>query len=620
MTTYADAAITSQSVVDDVNTAPTREGADVTYGVATLGVAANTGPVSVLRVVLHSDSTAEQVDTIRVNINRVDVVAGNIPSVYVDGLNVDATLSGVAIYVDDGDNVFERAVDDSVTATSIAFTDTVGGVAADSIYTVTIDFPSVGDLVINPNALTLFIVVRGGAGLVDGDQFAVSTNLSNWVFSKGSAGTATNTSGTTTGDVTAPTIAAGNAVTLDDDADGLLDGAQITWSESIADVTFANFASATATFDITAGTTLIDAGLAADADGDTGDFTTANRLPKIDPNGPPRTSDTINNIITFIIFGEDTTPATKTLDELNTEATPNLDMAGLTVTDLAGNPIDAVVALASIDKAPPVIFQSLYLDADGNGKIDEVQVQFSENIDRAAFANNNGWTVAGFNFKDFTTDPPVLISAASSADPPTTATGDTTDAVRLLLKEKTDFSTGIDLAVDQVTYSAAFGDVADLSTSPNELDNMFVGTAPEVDRASPILIDAKTGDIITTPPGGQIDRYVIRFTEPVEARGGEADFILLDDFAVASLNDNLTSTLTLVIRETGFIDTGIRPGLGVNIDIVTSSNAGIVDFAKDRLGANASNGLVAPSATTVTSGAVTFNLVVEYQMKSVHLI
>ena len=160
-----------------------------------------------------------------------------------------------------------------------------------------------------------------------------------------------------------------------------------------------------------------------------------------------------------------------------------------------------------------------------------------------------------------------------------------------------------------MTYSAAFGDVADLSTLPNELDNMFVGTAPEVDRASPILIDAKTGDIITTPPGGQIDRYVIRFTEPVEARGGEADFILLDDFAVASLNDNLTSTLTLVIRETGFIDTGIRPGLGVNIDIVTSSNAGIVDFAKDRLGANASNGLVAPSATTVTSGAVTFNLV-----------
>ena len=70
--------------------------------------------------------------------------------------------------------------------------------------------------------------------------------------------------------------------------------------------------------------------------------------------------------------------------------------------------------------------------------------------------------------------------------------------------------------MDQVTYSAAVGDVADLSTSPNELNNIFVGTAPEVDRASPILIDAKTGDIITTPAGGQIDRYEIRFSEPVK--------------------------------------------------------------------------------------------------------
>ena len=240
-----------------------------------------------------------------------------------------------------------------------------------------------------------------------------------------------------------------------------------------------------------------------------------------------------------------------------------------------------------------------------------MQVQFSEDIDGATFTNNNGWAVAGFNFKDVPADRPLLISAdaADSADPPDTPTGGTADVVRLLLKEKTDdFSTDIDPAVDQVTYSAAVGDVADLSTSPNALDNIFVGTAPEVDRARPILLDAKTGDIITTPAGGQIDQYEIRFSEPVNARGGEADFILLDDFAAASLNDNLTSTLTLVITGTGAIDTGVRPGLGVNID-TASDTAGIVDLAKDRLGVNAPNGLAAPSDSYSTLCGVTFNLV-----------
>ena len=114
-------------------------------------------------------------------------------------------------------------------------------------------------------------------------------------------------------------------MTLDDDSDGLLDGVQITWSESIADVSFTNFSSATASHAVTVGTTV-------------GAFANL----QIDPDGPPRIPDTIDNNVTFITFDEDATPATKTLDELNTGETPTLSMPGNTVTDLAGNPIDSV--------------------------------------------------------------------------------------------------------------------------------------------------------------------------------------------------------------------------------------------------------------------------------------
>ena len=98
-------------------------------------------------------------------------------------------------------------------------------------------------------------------------------------------------------------------MTLDDDSDGLLDGVQITWSESIADVSFTNFSSATASYPVTGGTT-VEA------------FTDL----QIDPDGPPRIADTIDNNVTFITFAEDASPATKTLDELNTGETPTLSM------------------------------------------------------------------------------------------------------------------------------------------------------------------------------------------------------------------------------------------------------------------------------------------------------
>ena len=581
----ADAALTTQTVMNDVATAPTRKADDndatndVTYGGATLGREADTGPVSVLRVVLKSDLADESIETVKVDVQVgvADVADASALSGYVD----------IGIYKDDGDDAFNGNTDTEV-ATSGGVIKAPTREGATGPYTVSISAIPAADLPVHTETLTLFIVATGGASLSDGHQFTISTDLSDWVFNKDSAGTKTATSGTITGDVTAPTIADGNVVTLDDDSDGLLDGVQITWSEEIADVSFTNFSSATASFAVTDGT-------------EVGAYENL----QIAQDGPPRTPDTIDNNVTFITFDEQVTLGTKTLDQLDTEGTPTLRMAQATLTDFAGNPIGAVTS-TSVDKAPPVIFQSLYLDADDNGRIDEVQVQFSENIDDATFGNNNGWTVAGFNFKDVATDPPVLMSAVSSADAPTIPTGGTTDVLKLLLEEKTDFSTGIDLAGDQVTYRATVGDVADLST--NELNSVFVGTAPEVDRASPILIDAKTGDIIATRPRGQIDRYEIKFSEPVEARGEEADFILLDDFAVDSLNGNLTNTLTLVIRERGFIDTGVTPGLGVNTDIDTSPNAGIVDLAKDRLGANAPNGLVAPSLNII-AGAVTFNLV-----------
>ena len=72
MTFSADAALTTQNVTNDVATAPTRkandDGDDVTYGGATLGRVADTGPVSVLRVVLKSDLADESIGTVKVDV------------------------------------------------------------------------------------------------------------------------------------------------------------------------------------------------------------------------------------------------------------------------------------------------------------------------------------------------------------------------------------------------------------------------------------------------------------------------------------------------------------------------------------------------------------------------
>ena len=179
MTFSADAALDPQTVTNDVAPAPTRKANDdgdatddVTYGGATLGQEANTGPVSVLKVVLKSDLADESIGTVEVDVHVGGVDVGDAGELI--------SHVGIGIYKDDGDDAFNWDIDTEVTTgTSLATRE--GGTGP---YTVTISGIDAADLPVHTETLTLFIVVTGGARLSNDHALTLSTNLSNWVFSK----------------------------------------------------------------------------------------------------------------------------------------------------------------------------------------------------------------------------------------------------------------------------------------------------------------------------------------------------------------------------------------------------------------------------------------------------
>lgn len=219
---------------------------------------------------------------------------------------------------------------------------------------------------------------------------------------------------------------------------------------------------------------------------------------------------------------------------IDTETRPRISFpgSGSRVTDLARNPLPAGQARTPADAAAPVLVGAVTSDQGGtSGKLDHVQLNFSEPVTHAADADGSyPITVAGHSIAS--------VGAASG------------NAVTVTLSETSGFDTG---ASPAVTYahgrSAAIVDAAHNETPSRS----FNATG---DGAVPVLVAGRTGDV---DANGKLDHVAARFSENVSFTGGGTDFAVggrtVTNIAAASGTD-----IGVTIQEAGF-DTDARPSL-----------------------------------------------------------
>ena len=198
----------------------------------------------------------------------------------------------------------------------------------------------------------------------------------------------------------------------------------------------------------------------------------------------------------------------------------------------------------TIDNTPPSINSVTTNDADGNGKIDQIIVEFNEDMDQS-ITNTSGFTVNGY-------------SIGSNG----TWTNGTTFEIPLTENSNacnlTD-QTGCDTdATPNVSYSG--GSLTDLAG--NALNSY--AAAPATDGAKPAMIGAKTDD---TDNDGQIDTIYIQFSEDLTGSTVNptgTDFELTDGYTPANgTSETAPGFVTLKINEKTTPDTGVTPTVSI---------------------------------------------------------
>jgi hypothetical protein len=229
-------------------------------------------------------------------------------------------------------------------------------------------------------------------------------------------------------------------------------------------------------------------------------------------------------------------------------------------------PVAKAYAGVTRDALAPRRVSTATADADFDGKLDGVEIEWSEQV--------TGSTAVGpYTIPGRTLGGSVAFSSATTRIPFTEdpAQHDTDDT-------------------PLVTYDAGPGDLHDVAegTGDTAEDAPTVGPEAALDRAAPILVAAKTADL-TTPaagntPNGTIDAVLATFSEPISHS--------VDGIAPFSLNvagrtevdvegDTGASDRTLYVRvsETASPDGGEKP----NVSVVAAGTP--ADRVKDRAAA-----------------------------------
>ena len=169
-------------------------------------------------------------------------------------------------------------------------------------------------------------------------------------------------------------------------------------------------------------------------------------------------------------------------------------------------------------------------DADGDGSVDRATVVFSEDVDDSTFADAD-WTVGGAT---------ITIDTVSADD----------DTIRLDIDAANEIAGTGPVAV---TYTPGTG--ADIAG--NLLSAVAFAADAVLDGATPLVDTIETADV---DGDGEIDRIVVTLSEDVDSPGSDpAAGWTVADFATATGSTLVGNVITLVITESGTVDTDATP-------------------------------------------------------------
>lgn len=169
------------------------------------------------------------------------------------------------------------------------------------------------------------------------------------------------------------------------------------------------------------------------------------------------------------------------------------------------------------DLTAPSVKTTTTVDDNGDGRIDQIVVEFNENVD---FSN--------FEVADFG----VLTYTIASADKDTTSTADRRLALHLQADPSQPFDTG---ARPTVTYDASLGSIE--APLEDVHTNAWDGTQPAqgtLDGAAPILVSAQVVDASATT-------VRVRFSEPVSAAKDTVVALGVDQFDYGRGDDDVSN-------------------------------------------------------------------------------
>ena len=338
-----------------------------------------------------------------------------------------------------------------------------------------------------------------------------------------------------------------SAVTGDNNADGTVDRLTLTFSESVV---------------ITDGGTDNDITL-----------TGSSGSPVITAGTYGGTSTTLTYVI-----------GSSTADNTSLTITPIYAVSGAgSMKDASNNEMANGETVTGTDGAGPAIITAVTSDADANGKIDQIDLTFSENVDDSQGA-------------DLASNSVTLGSSYVVSSINTGATGDDAQ-LRVVVTEAGSGVYDTELTPTVTLVQSKIGDGSNNQATTNQ------GAFTPSDGAAPVIVSTSFTD---TNGNGSVDRATLTFSEVIDVTDGNAgdglDVTLVNDGSVVTLDnanyleaDN-SGNSTLALNFTG------DEILGSNISSSTVTYASGSNAIKDE--SSATNEVVSQASLSYVDGGV----------------
>lgn len=214
----------------------------------------------------------------------------------------------------------------------------------------------------------------------------------------------------------------------------------------------------------------------------------------------------------------------------STNITPSVTYStgtAYTIADVAGNEMANAHSIAAADGSAPVPLVALTEDIDANGKVDALEIIFSEAIDDSGIMGYN----AGVNYLPPTFAVGNVSNEAIDASESVCVhdTGEDDQYLCVVFDENVgacDASdqTGCDTGVinQEATWNGVSVMIRDLAAIPNMAGDYTPGSIPVDDEANPVVVARVTKDTNQTDGSagttdGKLDGVLLTFSEPMDA-------------------------------------------------------------------------------------------------------